>query len=223
MNESKPISGHPRGKLPFAPEGWPFILTLAALLAASLLLCWWIPAGVLALLLAFVVNFFRDPERQVPAGAGVFVAPADGKVIRAEATADGLRIDTFMNVFNVHVNRAPMSGRITHMQYYPGKFINASFDKASEENERNRFEMETDDGMRIAFTQIAGLVARRIVSYVAVGDRVEAGQRVGMIRFGSRVDCEIPAGFELCVRVGEHVTAGKTVLARRADKAGGDA
>jgi len=215
MKETQPLSGYPRGKIPLAPEGWPFILTLAALLLLAVVLCWWIPAGVLALLLAFVLNFFRDPERQTPEGADVFVAPADGKVIRAEATATGLRVDTFMNVFNVHVNRAPMSGRITHMQYYPGKFINASFDKASEENERNRFEMETDDGMRIAFTQIAGLVARRIVSYVAVGDRVETGQRVGMIRFGSRVDCEIPQGFELCVRVGEHVTAGKTVLARR--------
>ncbi|MES0371537.1 MAG: phosphatidylserine decarboxylase family protein [Mariprofundaceae bacterium] len=220
MNEKIAISGQPRGRLPFAPEGWPFIIPTLLLLIVASLLCWWLVSGVLALLLAFMVNFFRDPERQLPEGDGLFVCPADGKVIRAnEADGDepGLRVDIFMNVFNVHVNRAPMSGRITHMQYFPGKFINASFEHAGEENERNRFEMQTDDGGSIAFTQIAGLVARRIVSYTAVGDQVKAGQRIGMIRFGSRVNCEIPAGYELCVGVGDHVTAGKTIIARKVD------
>ncbi|MDX8404274.1 MAG: phosphatidylserine decarboxylase family protein [Mariprofundaceae bacterium] len=220
MSEKKAIFGHPCGRLPFAPEGWPFIIPTLLLLIMATLLCWWIASTVLALLLAFMVNFFRDPERQLPEGDGLFVCPADGKVIRADDAADrdaqGLRADIFMNVFNVHVNRAPMSGRITHMQYFPGKFMNASFEHAGEENERNRFEMKTDDGSSIAFTQIAGLVARRIVSYTAVGDQVEAGQRIGMIRFGSRVNCEIPNGYELCVSVGDHVTAGETIIARKA-------
>lgn len=218
MNMKQAISGRARGKLPFAPEGWPFIITLLLLTIGAAAACWWIVAAILFGLLLFNINFFRDPQRQTPEGAGLFICPADGKVIRAESSENGGRVDIFMNVFNVHVNRAPMSGRITHMQYFPGKFINASFEHASEENERNRFEMETDAGEKIAFTQIAGLVARRIVSYTAVGDRVEAGQRIGMIRFGSRVDCEIPAGYELCVGVGEHVTAGKTVIARKVEE-----
>lgn len=215
MSEIQAIPGRPRGKLPFAPEGWPFIIPTLLLLILSVTLCWWIPSIAAALLLAFMVNFFRDPERRTPEGDGLFICPADGKVIRADADESGAYVDIFMNVFDVHVNRAPMSGRITHMKYFPGNFINASFEHAGEENERNRFEMETEDG-KIAFTQIAGLVARRIVSYTAVGDHVEAGQRIGMIRFGSRVNCEIPAGYELCASVGDHVTAGKSVIARKA-------
>jgi len=187
-------------------------------MVATWLLCWSATATILLLLLAFMVNFFRDPERDTPKGEGLFVSPADGKVIRAELTDDGhYRVDIFMNVFNVHVNRAPMAGRITHMQYFPGKFVNASFDTASEENERNRFEMECEDGTRIAFTQISGLIARRIVSYVEVGDKVGAGERIGMIRFGSRVNCEIPADYALQVKKGEMVTAGLTVLASRTE------
>ncbi len=223
MSEKKAISGRPRGKLPFAPEGWPFIIPTLLLLIVAAALCWWVVSGVLALLLLFMLNFFRDPERRMPEGSGLFISPADGKVVRADGGESGLRVDIFMNVFNVHVNRAPMSGRITHMHYFPGKFVNASFEHASEENERNRFEMQADDGSKIAFTQIAGLLARRIVSYTAVGDHVEAGQRIGMIRFGSRVDCEIPAGYELCVGIGEHVTAGETIIARKIDLQGGDA
>ena len=190
----------------------------AIAMVATWLLCWSATATILLLLLAFMVNFFRDPERDTPKGEGLFVSPADGKVIRAELTDDGhYRVDIFMNVFNVHVNRDPMAGRITHMQYFPGKFVNASFDTASEENERNRFEMECEDGTRIAFTQISGLIARRIVSYVEVGDKVGAGERIGMIRFGSRVNCEIPADYALQVKKGEMVTAGLTVLASRTE------
>ncbi|HXH64934.1 MAG TPA: phosphatidylserine decarboxylase family protein [Mariprofundaceae bacterium] len=215
MSQTEPIAGRPRGRIPLAPEGWPFIIGVAAVMVVSALLCWWIAAGIALLLLAFVLNFFRDPERATPEG-DAYICPADGKVVRAEATDTGLRVDIFMNVFDVHVNRAPMAGRITHMGYTPGRFINAAAETASVENERNRFEMLTDDGQRIAFTQIAGLVARRIVAYVAVGDHVAAGQRIGMIRFGSRVDCEIPAGYTLRVKVGERVTAGLTVLADKA-------
>jgi len=216
MTEMKAISGRPRGHIPFAPEGWRFIVPTAILVVVCWLLCWTISAAVLLILLLFMLNFFRDPERATPAGDDLFICPADGKVIRAETMEAGhQRVDIFMNVFNVHVNRTPMRGRITHMQYVPGKFVNASFDHASEENERNRFEVACDNGDHIAFTQISGLVARRIVSYVEVGDQIEAGQRIGMIRFGSRVNCEIPADYDLKVRVGEHVTAGLTVIARK--------
>lgn len=199
----------------FANEGWQFIIPVAILLLLTVVFGWCI-AGIIALsILLFLVNFFRDPARVTPVGEGLFIAPADGKVIRAVSDENSARVDVFMNVFNVHVNRAPMAGRITAMRYFPGQFVNASFDSASEENERNRFTLTTDDGVEIAFTQIAGLVARRIVSYVAVGDRVQAGERIGMIRFGSRVDCEIPAGYSLCVTEGEIVVAGETVLARK--------
>ncbi len=216
MTRIQALSGRARGSVPFAPEGWRFIIPTAILAVVSWLLCWTLTAAVLLLLLLFMLNFFRDPDRDTPAGNDLFICPADGKVIRAEMMEAGhQRVDIFMNVFNVHVNRAPMRGRITHMQYVPGKFVNASFDHASEENERNRFEVACDNGDRIAFTQISGLVARRIVAYVEVGDQVEAGQRIGMIRFGSRVNCEIPADYDLQVSVGDHVTAGRTVIARK--------
>ena len=215
MSKQLPIPGQPRGKLPFAPEGWPFIIPTAVLMLIAFVACWTAVALFLLLLMAFMLNFFRDPERSTPAGSELFISPADGKIIRAEEMDGVIRVDIFMNVFNVHVNRAPMAGRISHMQYFPGHFINASFDKASEENERNRFEMECGNGCTIAFTQIAGLLARRIVAYAGVGDRVEAGQRIGMIRFGSRVNCEIPLGYQLNVGAGEKVSAGSTILARR--------
>jgi len=223
MTKELPLSGQPRGTIPFAPEGWRFIIPTAALMFITWALGWGLFSTVLFVLLLFMVNFFRDPERAVPQGNDLFVCPADGKVIRAEMTDQGhQRVDIFMNVFNVHVNRAPMAGRITHMQYFPGKFVNASFDHASEENERNRFEIACDNGVNIAFTQISGLVARRIVSYVEVGDRVEAGQRIGMIRFGSRVNCEIPADYALNVKVADMVTAGLTVIARKVKEKRGE-
>ncbi len=206
---------HAHTRLGFANEGWPFIIPVAALLALALISGCIITSSIVLLVLLFLLNFFRDPERRTPTDDGLVIAPADGKVIRATADDDGARIDIFMNVFNVHVNRAPVTGRITAMRYYPGTFINASFDKASEENERNRFTVTGDDGAVFHFTQIAGLVARRIVSYVAVGDRVTVGQRIGMIRFGSRVDCEIPPGYRICVQEGEKTIAGETILARR--------
>ncbi|MFQ5345092.1 MAG: phosphatidylserine decarboxylase family protein [Mariprofundus sp.] len=216
MNEPQALSGRARGNIPFAPEGWRFIIPTAVLTVFFWMICWTVTSVILLLLLLFMLNFFRDPERDVPTGDDLFLCPADGKVIRAEMMESGhQRVDIFMNVFNVHVNRTPMSGRIIHMQYMPGKFMNASFDHASEENERNRFEMLCDNGDKIAFTQISGLVARRIVSYVEVGDKVVVGQRIGMIRFGSRVNCEIPADYDLCVKVGDMVTAGLTVIAQK--------
>lgn len=214
-NKSYALPGDARGSIPLAPQGWPFIIGTLASLLIAVALGWTATAVFLAVLFAFVVNFFRDFERQTPQGDGIFIAPADGKVIRAESTDNGLRVDIFMNIFDVHVNRAPMAGEITSIEYVEGKFVNASFDNASTENERNRFEMETNNGMKIAFTQISGLIARRIISYVSVGDKVAAGQRIGMIRFGSRVDCNIPKGFELNVKVGDKVSSATTILARK--------
>ncbi len=218
MNETTPLMGEPRGRLPLSPQGWPFVIGVAALTLGSWLLCWTALSLILLLLLIFVVNFFRDPERNTPDDCHAFICPADGRVIRAEARGDHLRVDIFMNVFNVHVNRAPMSGTISDMRYTRGRFVNASYDEASEENERNRFTLRNEQGEDVRFTQISGLLARRIISYVRPGDSVRAGQRIGMIRFGSRVDCEIPEGFELMVKVGDQVKAGATVLARRRDQ-----
>jgi len=216
MNETsnpQALTGAPRRSLPISPQGWPFLIGGGVLTLAAWLMCWTTLAVILLILFLFMLNFFRDPERVTPEGEGLFISPADGKVIRAEQTDAGVRIDIFMNVFNVHVNRAPMSGRITHMAYTQGSFINAAHADAGEQNERNLFEQQADAGPVVTYTQIAGLVARRIVSYVAVGDHVSAGQRIGMIRFGSRVNCGLPKGFKLQVAAGEMVQAGTTILA----------
>ena len=219
MTELKALFGCACGTITFAPEGWRFIIPTAIAMVGFWLFCWTTLAVVALLLLLFMLNFFRDPERDTPVGDDLFICPADGKVIRAEMMDEGhQRVDIFMNVFNVQVNRAPMCGRITHMQHVPGKFVNASFDHANQENGRNRFEMQCENGDSIAFTQISGLAARRIVSYVEVGDSVSAGARIGMIRFGSRVNCEIPADYDLNVKVGDKVSAGLTVIARKRDK-----
>jgi len=211
------LVGKPRGRLPISPQGWPFLTGGAVLLFIAWLICWTTLAWILLILFVFMLNFFRDPKREPECdsteSAGLFISPADGKVIRAEQTQNGVRIDIFMNVFNVHVNRAPMAGRITHMDYTQGSFINAAHADAGEHNERNRFVMQTDAGPVVTFTQIAGLVARRIISYVGVGDHVASGQRIGMIRFGSRVNCEIPEGFKLRVSKGDKVKAGESILA----------
>lgn len=216
MSRELPIIGHPRGKIPFAPEGWPFIIPTAVLLLIAYMLCWTTVSIFLLITLLFLLNFFRDPNHQMPLGDNLFICPANGKVIRAEMTEEGhQRVDIFMNVFDVHVNKSPMAGRISAMDYIPGTFVNADFDHASEENERNRFEMECENGSKIAFTQISGLIARRIVSYVRIGDEVKVGERIGMIRFGSRVNCEIPADYDLHVTVGDQVTAGLSIIARQ--------
>ena len=215
MQAKQAIRGRPRSRLPLAREGWPFIVPMAALLLFCAVMSWHVATVVVGILLILTVNFFRDPDRIVPDDPCAFIAPADGKVIRCESVEGIHHVDIFMNVFNVHVNRAPMAGRVTHMHYFPGAFLNASFEKASEQNERNSFTLLGDDKTMIVFTQIAGLIARRIVSYVAVGDQVKAGQRIGMIRFGSRVDCRIPEDYEVAVAVGDKVKAGESVLARK--------
>jgi phosphatidylserine decarboxylase len=211
------------------PEGRKFVVIAAAI---ALIFYWvvdwdalgWIMAGITL----WVAAFFRDPIRTTPKGDNLVVAPADGLVTMIASVPpppelvgpDGLppepctRVSIFMSVFDVHINRAPIAGTVTKVVYIAGKFLNADLDKASEDNERNHFLIEGHDGTRIAFTQIAGLVARRIVPWSKAGDRVTAGQRVGLIRFGSRVDVYLPAGTSSQILLGQRAIAGETIIAK---------
>ncbi|HEV8408801.1 MAG TPA: phosphatidylserine decarboxylase [Sphingomicrobium sp.] len=173
----------------------------------------------------WVGTFFRDPVRTTPYGEKLIIAPADGLVTMIARVAPPLeirdnlgdgectRVSIFMSVFDVHINRAPITGRIRRIAYVPGKFVNADLDKASEDNERQYFVIEGGDGLKVGMTQIAGLVARRILSFVREGDDIEAGQRIGLIRFGSRVDVFLPAGTSPKVLLGQRAIGGETVLA----------
>jgi phosphatidylserine decarboxylase len=202
-----------------AREGWPFIaatVVVAALVAWVAGAVWSIPFWLVA---AFVVQFFRDPPRQVRAGPRAIVSPADGRIVRIEAVrdpntdSDALLISVFMNVFNVHSNRAPVDGVIERIQYRPGAFLQADLDKASERNEANAIVLRTGNGERISVVQVAGLIARRILCYVRAGDQVTRGERFGFIRFGSRVDVYLPRSVRPMVAVGDAVYAGTSVLA----------
>lgn len=201
-----------------AKEGWPHVVIAAGLaLLATWLLCWWsIPFW---LVLVFVVQFFRDPHRTIPNAPGIVVAPADGRVVMVGRSRDpyldrdALKISIFMNVFNVHVNRCPADGEVAALAYRPGKFFNASLDKASELNERQSLRLRLADGRELVVVQIAGLVARRIRCEVAAGQALQLGERIGLIRFGSRVDVYLPDGVAPLVAVGQRAVAGETVIA----------
>ena len=210
------------------PDGRKFVLISAVLAFAFTFFIWdEIGFGLIALTV-WVAAFFRDPIRSVPQGEGLVIAPADGLITliqsvsppRELAGPDGLgeapmmRVSIFMSVFDVHINRSPVAGIIRQVVYISGKFLNADLDKASEDNERQHFLVEGSDGTRIGFTQIAGLVARRIVPFVKPGDVVGRGQRVGLIRFGSRVDVYLPAGTHPRVALGQRTIAGETVIAK---------
>src|SRR5579871_1243705 len=206
---------------PIHPEGYPFIGAFA--LASLILFSLWTPLGWIgAGLTLWCALFFRDPVRVTPVRDGIVVAPADGRIsMIAQATPPaelGLgdvslpRVSIFMSVFNCHVNRSPAAGRIERIAYRPGKFINAELDKASEDNERNSLVISTPNG-RIAVIQIAGLVARRIVSFVREGQTLNAGERFGLIRFGSRLDVYLPEGTRPLVSEGQTAIAGETILA----------
>jgi len=207
------------------PEGRKFTLIGAflALVGFSFLpdLFGWLLVGITI----WIAAFFRDPIRTTPQDPDLIVAPADGLVTmisRVSAplelagegglTGEFTRVSIFMSVFDVHINRTPIGGTVRRIAYVPGKFLNADLDKASEDNERQHFLIEREDGLKIGFTQIAGLVARRIMSFVKEGDRVEAGERIGLIRFGSRVDVFLPAGTGSQVLLGQRTIAGETVL-----------
>ena len=209
------------------PEGRKYAVGVGAASALAFAFHWEFLAWVLAAVTIWVASFFRDPVRTTPRGGKLVISPADGLVTMIAKVppppelrgGDGLtdpdytRVSIFMSVFDVHINRSPIAGRVKRIAYVPGKFVNADLDKASEDNERQHFLIEGSDGIRIGFTQIAGLVARRILSFVRQGDVVDAGQRVGLIRFGSRVDVYLPSGTAPKVLLGQRAIAGETVIA----------
>lgn len=203
-----------------APEGYPFILLCAfSALIFALVGSW--PLAVFMLAATwFSGHFFRDPERVIPTAPNLAVSPADGLVIKIQPMPDPFSgdirpcISIFMNVLNVHVNRSPVAGTVTRITYHRGSFVNASWDKASTENERCAYDLASDKG-RFSIVQIAGLIARRIVCRVEEGDSLKRGERFGLIRFGSRVDLYIPEDYVWKVRVGDRVVAGESVLAQR--------
>jgi phosphatidylserine decarboxylase len=202
-----------------AREGWPF-LALAAIVSAVItyFFGWW--SAPFWLVTIFILQFFRDPPREIPQGAGLVLCPADGRVIVVGEAPDpyrgdakSVKVSIFMNVFNVHSQRSPVDAVVKDLRYNKGLFVNASFDKASSDNERNALILELDDGTGISCVQVAGLIARRILCYVKSGDRLARGQRYGFIRFGSRVDVYLPAGSTPRVAIGDKVKASFTVLA----------
>jgi phosphatidylserine decarboxylase len=209
------------------PEGRKFALVAGAACLFFAVMAWETLAWPMAGVTLWVLAFFRDPVRTTPRDDRYIVAPADGMVTLIQSVAPPrelageagigteplVRVSIFMSVFDVHINRSPIAGTIRQLVYISGKFLNADLDKASDENERQHFLVERQDGVRIGFTQIAGLVARRIVPFVKPGDLVAAGQRVGLIRFGSRVDVYLPAGAAPKVALGQRCVAGETVLA----------
>jgi phosphatidylserine decarboxylase len=210
----------------FAKEGLVFIVIAALIAGGGYALAlnrrsWplWLLAFVLTLVAIWVAYFFRDPERTGQRGDRLVIAPADGRIIMitdvdepAYIGGKATRISIFMNVFNVHVNRYPVTGTVEYVHYNPGKFINAAADKASLENEQSSVGLKTPDGRKLLMRQIAGLIARRIVTYSKVGDAAQQGERMGIIRFGSRVDVFVPVGSQVVVSVGQLSTAGVTVL-----------
>ena len=190
-------------------DAYRFLLPLAFLAAFSFLLGYTIVGLLVSALFAFVAFFFRNPVRTIPSDPQAIVSPADGKVVRLERVGNVTRMSIFLSLFNVHVNRSPIAGRIEAVDYRPGKFLVAFNDKASTDNERN-IVMVSNGRITIVFTQIAGIVARRIVFWRKVGDSVSKGELVGLIRFGSRVDVLFPAGTEATVSVGDRVKGGST-------------
>ncbi len=209
-----------------AKDGWPFVLPFAVLTFLALVAAFrsgkpllWMFAALLFLLALFLGYFFRDPERQIPTGENLIVSPADGKVISVEKVLEPLflksqsqKISIFLSPLDVHINRIPASGKIEYLSYFPGKFLAAFKDKASTDNEQTAIGILSPYG-KVLFKQIAGVLARRIVCRLKLGQEVKAGERFGMIRFGSRVDVLLPEGVELKVQIGDKVVGGETIVA----------
>lgn len=211
-------------RVPLAPEGRPFVLVPLLAGAGSALAGAVLAqpplhalAAVLLMAAAFCAYFFRDPERFPEAGEGAVVAPADGRVTDAGATGAGLRVSIFLSLFDVHVNRAPIAGRVEAVRHRPGAFLAAYREDAAERNEQNELRLATEHGP-VVVRQIAGVVARRIVCRARPGDRLGRAERFGLIRFGSRTDMVLPPGFALAVRRGDRVRGGQTVIARRREE-----
>jgi phosphatidylserine decarboxylase len=210
------VSAYPHPVI--AREGWPFLAgsVLLGLVVGSLAGWWW--SAPVWLWTLFVLQFFRDPARAIPGDFRTVVAPADGRIVAVEKAEDpylkrpATKVSVFMNVFNVHSNRAPVDGEVRQAWYDAGSFLNAALDKASVENERNALWLRADTGQDVTCVQIAGLIARRILCYVKAGDRLKRGDRFGFIRFGSRVDLYLPPEARIRVELGEKVHAGSTVV-----------
>ncbi len=208
-------------KLRIAREGLPFIAISLGLTLIFGLLVWIVFFILFALISIFVIGFFRDPQRQQEVPVDAVLAPADGRIIRIEHLPDNQnplgrparKISIFMSVFNVHVNRNVVNGRVMRIQYLPGKFLSANLDKASAGNERNQLTLETQSGQRIVVVQIAGLIARRIACWVNEGEEVVAGQRFGLIRFGSRLDVYLAEECRIPVQKAQRTRAGQTIIA----------
>ncbi len=207
-----------RSAFPVAPEGLPFI-AFAAIITVILAFFSLKPLALVGLIITvFIVYFFRNPERSVPDDPNAVIAPADGKIVfignarESHLDAEMLKISIFMSVFNVHVNRAPCSGKVVDTFYKHGKFLDARDDRATFENEQSGIILEMSKGAKIVFVQVAGLIARRIVSYPAVGDGLSRGERYGLIRFGSRVDVYLPKNADVNVALNDKTVAGQTIL-----------
>jgi phosphatidylserine decarboxylase len=202
-----------------AREGWPIIALAIIFTLTVQYFIGFLGALPLWLITLFVIQFFRDPARTVPTQENAILAPADGRIVTIDHTIDpylqrdAIKVSVFMNVFNVHSNRSPITGRIEKIWYHAGSFLNAALSKASLENERNAVHAKLNNGADIVFVQIAGLVARRILCYVKEGDTLHKGQRYGFIRFGSRVDVYLPIGANIKVQLGDKVSATETILA----------
>lgn len=204
---------------PVASEGYPFIALFAFITLVFAMLDWSFVTLVMLALTLFTVYFFRNPERSVPTEAQAVIAPADGKIVFVGEVVEerclkgpALKVSIFMSVFNVHVNRVPCAGKVIDRYYRGGAFLNAALDKASDQNEQAGLLIETENGHKLLFVQIAGLVARRIVTYPVVGDLLRRGERYGLIRFGSRVDVYLPRESKLAVQVGDRTVGGETIL-----------
>ncbi len=208
-----------RVNLPVAQPGLIFIFITILFAGMLFYFGWSFPAWIFVAVTGFVCWFFRDPDRDIPQDTKSLISPADGKVIVIEKLEKCeylfepcIKVSIFMNVFNVHVNRVPFNGVVQKVLYNPGKFMNASFDKASIHNERNALIIQTDNGTNFAVVQIAGLIARRIVNCVKQGEQLKKGDRYGMIRFGSRLDLYLPRDFDVAVKIGEKTQAGSTII-----------
>lgn len=202
-----------------AREGWPFIAgsAIIAILVNSFAgWLWALPFWIIAI---FVLQFFRDPPRNIPSGKNIILSPADGRIVAVETVQDpylkrdSIKVSVFMNVFNVHSNRSPVDGEVCDKWYFPGKFINADLPKASLENERNALWIKSDNGADVTCVQVAGLIAKRILCDVEPGEHLSRGQRFGFIRFGSRVDVYLPVNTKINVNIGDKVYATTTILA----------
>ncbi|MBN2033684.1 MAG: phosphatidylserine decarboxylase family protein [Deltaproteobacteria bacterium] len=207
-------------RLPVAREGFVFIALGVFLTGLSLVLSFYFPALLLGCLTLFTIYFFRDPARTPEVHEMGLLTPADGKIVEvtpseypSESKGErAFKVSVFMSILDVHVNRMPAGGRVSEVKYHPGKFLVASLNKASEQNERNAVTLDTHDGRRVVIVQVAGMIARRIACWVNQGDEVEAGQRFGLIRFGSRLDVYLPADSRITAEPGQKVRAGETVI-----------